>query len=152
MPSEHWNFSAFGKYYNQFVAGPMATSSTQDEYVRKTRSVNSFGYGAAGTYFILTGLQAKLSYEKAYRLPTSKRCSVTKDLEMGELSIRPENSDNINLNLSYNKTFGKHTLYVEGGVVYRNTKDYIQRNITDLSGRQASGNLYQLRQSRDKGI
>ena len=56
------------------------------------------------------------------------------DLEMGELSIRPENSDNINLNLSYNKTFGKHTLYVEGGVVYRNTKDYIQRNITDLSG------------------
>ena len=50
MPSEHWNFSAFGKYYNQFVAGPMATSSTQDEYVRKTRSVNSFGYGAAGAF------------------------------------------------------------------------------------------------------
>ena len=25
-------------------------------------------------------------------------------------------------------------MYVEGGVVYRNTKDYIQRNITDLSG------------------
>ena len=56
------------------------------------------------------------------------------DLEKGELSIRPENSDNINCNLSYNKTFGKQTLYVEGGVVYRNTKDYIQRNITDLSG------------------
>ena len=134
MPSEHWNFSAFGKYYNQFVAGPMATSSTQDEYVRKTRSVNSFGYGAAGTYFILTGLQAKLSYEKAYRLPTIEEMFGDEDLEMGELSIRPENSDNINLNLSYNKTFGKHTLYVEGGVVYRNTKDYIQRNITDLSG------------------
>ena len=134
MPSEHWNFSAFGKYYNQFVAGPMATSSTQDEYVRKTRSVNSFGYGAAGTYFILTGLQAKLSYEKAYRLPTIEEKFGDEDLEMGELSIRPENSDNINLNLSYNKTFGKHTLYVEGGVVYRNTKDYIQRNITDLSG------------------
>ena len=134
MPSEHWNFSAFGKYYSQFVAGPMATSSTQDEYVRKTRSVNSFGYGAAGTYFILTGLQAKLSYEKAYRLPTIEEMFGDEDLEMGELSIRPENSDNINLNLSYNKTFGKHTLYVEGGVVYRNTKDYIQRNITDLSG------------------
>ena len=25
-------------------------------------------------------------------------------------------------------------MYVEGGFVYRNTKDYIQRNITDLSG------------------
>ena len=134
MPSEHWNLSVFGKYYNQFVAGPMATSSTQDEYVRTTRSVNSMGYGAAGTYFVLPGLQAKLSYEKAYRLPTIEEMFGNEDLEMGDLSIKPENSDNINLNISYNRTFGKHTIYTEGGVIYRNTRDYIQRNITDLSG------------------
>lgn len=134
MPSEHWNLSVFGKYYNQFVAGPMATSSTQDEYVRTTRSVNSMGYGAAGTYFVLPGLQAKLSYEKAYRLPTIEEIFGNEDLEMGDLSIKPENSDNINLNISYNRTFGKHTIYTEGGVIYRNTRDYIQRNITDLSG------------------
>lgn len=134
MPSEHWNFSAFGKYYNQFVAGPMATSVNQDEYVRNTRSISSAGYGAAGTYFILSGLQAKLSYEKAYRLPTIEEMFGDEDLEMGELSIRPENSDNLNFNLSYSKNFDKHTLYIEGGLVYRNTKDYIQRNITDLSG------------------
>lgn len=134
MPSEHWNLSVFGKYYNQFVAGPMATSSTQDEYVRTTRSVNSMGYGAAGTYFVLPGLQAKLSYEKAYRLPTIEEMFGNEDLEMGDLSIKPENSDNINLNISYNRTLGKHTIYTEGGVIYRNTRDYIQRNITDLSG------------------
>lgn len=134
MPSEHWNLSVFGKYYNQFVAGPMATSSTQDEYVRTTRSVKSMGYGAAGTYFVLPGLQAKLSYEKAYRLPTIEEMFGNEDLEMGDLSIKPENSDNINLNISYNRTFGKHTIYTEGGVIYRNTRDYIQRNITDLSG------------------
>ncbi|WP_365325934.1 TonB-dependent receptor [uncultured Parabacteroides sp.] len=134
MPSEHWNLSVFGKYYNQFVAGPMATSSTQDEYVRTTRSVNSMGYGAAGTYFVLPGLQAKLSYEKAYRLPTIEEMFGNEDLEMGDLSIKPENSDNINVNISYNRTFGKHTIYTEGGVIYRNTSDYIQRNITDLSG------------------
>ncbi|MFV0584397.1 MAG: TonB-dependent receptor [Parabacteroides gordonii] len=134
MPSEHWNLSVFGKYYNQFVAGPMATSSTQDEYVRTTRNVNSMGYGAAGTYFVLPGLQAKLSYEKAYRLPTIEEMFGNEDLEMGDLSIKPENSDNINLNISYNRTFGKHTIYTEGGVIYRNTRDYIQRNITDLSG------------------
>lgn len=134
MPSEHWNFSAFGKYYNQFVAGPMATTANQDEYVRNTRSISSVGYGAAGTYFILAGLQAKLSYEKAYRLPTIEEMFGDEDLEMGELSIRPENSDNLNFNLSYSKNFDKHTLYIEGGLVYRNTKDYIQRNITDLSG------------------
>ena len=134
MPSETWNLSVFGKYYNQFVAGPVATDANQNDYVRTTRSVNSIGYGAAGTYFILPGLQAKLSYEKAYRLPTIEEMFGNEDLEMGDIGIRPENSDNVNLNLSYNRTFGKHSVYVEGGLVYRNTKDYIQRNITDLSG------------------
>lgn len=134
MPSETWNLSVFGKYYNQFVAGPVVTDANQNDYVRTTRSVNSIGYGAAGTYFILPGLQAKLSYEKAYRLPTIEEMFGNEDLEMGDIGIRPENSDNVNLNLSYNRTFGRHSVYVEGGLVYRNTKDYIQRNITDLSG------------------
>ena len=134
MPSETWNLSVFGKYYNQFVAGPVATDANQNDYVRTTRSVSSIGYGAAGTYFILPGLQAKLSYEKDYRLPTIEEMFGNEDLEMGDIGIRPENSDNVNLNLSYNRTFGRHSVYVEGGLVYRNTKDYIQRNITDLSG------------------
>ncbi len=134
MPTEHWNLSVFGKYYNQFIAGPVATSSAQDDYIRTTNSVSTMGYGAAGTYFILKSLQAKLSYEKAYRLPTNEEMFGDEDLETGDISLRPENSDNVNLNLSYNETFGKHSVYVEGGLIYRNTKDYIQRNISDLSG------------------
>ena len=35
MPSEDWNLSVFGKYYNQFVAGPVATDANQNDYVRK---------------------------------------------------------------------------------------------------------------------
>ena len=134
MPTEHWNLSVFGKYFNQFIAGPVATSSAQDDYIRTTNSVSAMGYGAAGTYFILKSLQAKLSYEKAYRLPTNEEMFGDEDLETGDISLRPENSDNVNLNLSYNETFGKHSVYVEGGLIYRNTKDYIQRNISDLSG------------------
>lgn len=134
MPTEHWNLSVFGKYYNQFIAGTVATSSAQDDYIRTTNSVSAMGYGAAGTYFILKSLQAKLSYEKAYRLPTNEEMFGDEDLETGDISLRPENSDNVNLNLSYNETFGKHSVYVEGGLIYRNTKDYIQRNISDLSG------------------
>ena len=134
MPTEHWTLSVFGKYYNQFIAGPVATSSAQDDYIRTTNSVSAMGYGAAGTYFILKSLQAKLSYEKAYRLPTNEEMFGDEDLETGDISLRPENSDNVNLNLSYNETFGKHSVYVEGGLIYRNTKDYIQRNISDLSG------------------
>ena len=133
MPTEHWNLSVFGKYYNQFIAGPVATSSAQDDYIRTTNSVSAMGYGAAGTYFILKSLQAKLSYEKAYRLPTNEEMFGDEDLETGDISLRPENSDNVNLNLSYNETFGKHSVYVEGGLIYRNTKDYILRIISDLS-------------------
>lgn len=134
MPSDNWNLSVFGKYYSLYVAGPMATTTNQDDYVRTTRNMNSIGYGAAGTYFILPGLQAKLSYEKAYRLPTIEEMFGDEDLEMGDISIKPESSDNLNFNLSYNRTFGRHSVYMEGGVIYRNTKDYIQRNIADLSG------------------
>lgn len=134
MPSEKWNFSVFGKYYHQFVGGPMAIDANQSNFERTTRSVSSFGYGAAGTYFILPGLQVKLSYEKAYRLPTIEEMFGDEDLEMGDIGIKPENSNNVNLNLSYTQTFGKHSVYVEGGLIFRDTHDYIQRNITDLSG------------------
>ena len=134
MPSEHWNLSVFAKNYDLYVAGPMATTSNQSEYIRTTRSLNSMGYGAAGTYFVLPGLQAKVSYEKAYRLPTIEEMFGDEDLEMGDIGIKPESSDNLNFNLCYTKAFGKHSVYVEGGLIYRNTKDYIQRNIADLSG------------------
>ena len=121
----------------------MATSSNQSEYVRTTRDVSSMGFCAAGTYFILPGLQAKLSYEKAYRLPTIEEMFGDEDLELGDIGIKPENSDNLNLNLSYTRTFGKHSVYVEGGLIYRNTKDYIQRNIDDLSGgKSAASYIY----------
>lgn len=101
MPSEHWNISAFGKYYHQYVSGPMATDDKGTDYVLVERTVHSAGYGAAGTYFILPELQAKLSYEKAYRLPTIEEMFGDEDLESGEVNIRPENSDNVNLNISY---------------------------------------------------
>ena len=89
--------------------------------MRTDRKVSSTGYGAAGTFFVIPALQIKLSYEKAYRLPTIEEMFGDEDLEMGDISIRPENSDNINLNISYNKTFGKHSVYLEGGLVYRDT-------------------------------
>lgn len=134
MPSDRWNLSAFGKYYRQYVAGPMAEDDTGSNYVRTSRTVSSWGYGAAGTYFILDGLQAKLSYERAYRLPTIEEMFGDEDLESGQISLRPESSHNLNLSLSYAKTLGCHSFYLEGGLVYRDTHDYIQRNVQDLSG------------------
>lgn len=135
MPSDKWNFSAFGKYYNQFNAGPVSTSSSGiGDYVRVTNRVNAMGYGAAGTYFILKSLQAKLSYEKAYRLPSNEELFGDEDLELGAINLKPEHSNNLNLNISYTAQLHKHGVYVEGSLVYRDTKDYIRRRTDKYSG------------------
>lgn len=152
MMSERWNFSAFAKQYLQYVSGPQATDANNSDFVRTERKVSSTGYGAAGTFFVIPALQVKLSYEKAYRLPTIEEMFGDEDLEMGDISIRPENSDNINLNISYNKTFGKHSVYLEGGFIYRNTKDYIQRNIADLSGGKMAATYINYGKVLTKGI
>lgn len=134
MPNTKFNFTAFGKQYHQYVSGPVATTAAQDTYVKSTRSVDAFGYGAAGTWFMPLGLQLKASYEKAYRLPTIEEMFGDEDLEVGDMSLKPESSHNVNLNLSYNATFGNNIIYVEAGFIYRDTRDYIQRNILALSG------------------
>ena len=135
MPTDKWNLSAFGKYYNQYNQGPVSQSEDGvGNYVDMTRKTSSFGYGAAGTYFIIEGLQAKLSYEKAYRLPTTDELFGDEDLEAGKTDLKPEKSDNINFNLSYNRQFGKHALYVEGTLIYRDTKDYIKRGLDAIGG------------------
>lgn len=137
-PSDAWNITLFGKYYGLYVAGPVPTTSNADSYVRSSRRLDSYGYGMAGTYFLLPGLQVKLSYEKALRLPSVEEMFGDEDLELGDVSINPESSHNVNMNIVWNATFGAHTLYAEGGLIYRDTHDYIQRNIIDLSGGKAA--------------
>lgn len=151
IPSERWNLSLFGKRYSQSIAGPMATTSAQDEFVRTTNSISAIGYGAAGTYFILPSLQVKLSYEKAYRLPTIDEMFGDEDLETGDLGLKPENSDNINISLTFNHSWGKHNLYAEGSFIYRDTKDYIQRNIVDLSGGKSGATYINHGKVKSKG-
>ena len=145
-PSKRWSVTAFGKYYNQFNQGPVSQSSDGvGNYVNMSRTTNAFGYGAAGTFFIIKGLQVKLSYEKAYRLPTTDELFGDEDLEVGKTDLRPENSHNVNLNrpenshnvnlnLSFNRQFDKHVVYLEGTLIYRDTRDYIQRGLSTVSG------------------
>lgn len=135
MPSEKWNASAFVKYYRQFNEGPVSQNTDGvGNYINLTKTVSSFGYGAAGTYYIWKELQAKLSYEKAYRLPTTDELFGDEDLEAGKSNLKPEKSDNYNLNVSYNHLFGQHGLYVEGSLIYRDTKDYIKRGLDSWGG------------------
>lgn len=155
MPSKRWNVTLFAKYYALDVAGPIATDSNQSNFVRTTRHEDALGYGAAATYFILPSLQTKLSYEKAYRLPTIEEMFGDEDLEQGDIAIRPENSDNINVNLSYSDSYGvddKHSLYFDAGFMWRDTRDYIQRNIVDISGGKSAATYINYGRVRTWGV
>ena len=130
--SERWNLLAFAKYYHTKVTGPVQIGGRSSDpiYEEQSRTSNPLGYGIAGTYLIAKDLQTKLSYEKSYRLPTDRELFGDGDLEQGEGQLKPEHSQNLNLNLSYQPSFGAHSLLIEGGFAYRNIKDYIIRNIS----------------------
>ncbi len=151
-PVRQLNFVVFGKHYHQYVAGPIAATSAQNSYTRTSRSMGTFGYGAAGTLFIPMGFQLKASYEKACRLPTIEEMFGDEDLEVGDIGIKPESSHNVNLNISYNANFGVNNIFFEAGLIYRDTRDYIQRNIMSLGGGKSAATYVNYGRVDTKGI
>ena len=139
-PSERWNILAFGKYYNTAVTGPMIVTGygSRAVYEEETHHTQAWGYGGATTYQLLKTLQAKLSYEKSFRLPTDTELFGDGDLEIGNYKLKPENSDNLNVNLSYQPAFKTHSLLVEAGFAYRYIKDYIIRSIISAGANEGS--------------
>ena len=139
-PSERWNILAFGKYYNTAVTGPVIISGqgSRAVYEEETHHTQAWGYGGATTYQLLKPLQAKLSYEKSFRLPTDTELFGDGDLEIGNYKLKPENSDNLNVNISYQPVFKAHSLLVEAGFAYRYIKDYIIRSIISAGANEGS--------------
>lgn len=139
---EHWNALLFTKYYNSHVRGPVnKATSGRGDYEEQERSTSAFGWGAAATGFLLhKDLQGKLSYERTYRLPSDRELFGDGDYEEGQTTLRPERSDNVNLNLSYGHTFDEaHTVSLDLGLNCRNVNDYIIRTI-NANGVAASSN------------
>ena len=139
-PSERWNILAFGKYYNTAVTGPVIVTGygSRAVYEAETHHTQAWGYGGATTYQLLKPLQAKLSYEKSFRLPTDTELFGDGDLEIGNYKLKPENSDNLNVNISYQPVFKAHSLLVEAGFAYRYIKDYIIRSIISAGANEGS--------------
>jgi outer membrane receptor protein involved in Fe transport len=131
-----WNISVFGKHYAQYAKGPKATDSSASKYELYDETYSTIGYGIAGTYF-WREFQTKISYEKAYRLPTDDELFGDEDMESGSTGLKAENSNNYNLTLSYDKEINKaHVIYIEGGFMLRNTKDYIKRTLYTATGQK----------------
>ncbi len=68
---QRWNANIFGKMYRLYSS----TYKLMDQFTDNQRwekvsdRKHRFGYGAAATYYILPSLQAKVSFERAFRMP-----------------------------------------------------------------------------------
>jgi outer membrane cobalamin receptor len=135
-PSKRWNVSAFGKHYGVIVRGPIDVSTTTNAvYEEQKRNFNATGYGIGATVFPAAGWQLKTSFEKALRLPSENELFGDESLETGDAGLKPENSLNLNANISYEHTFGEvHSVYFDAGLIYRDTRDYIRRQIEQRYG------------------
>lgn len=137
---DRWNANVFGKVYKLYSS----TYKRLEEYTENARwekvkdHKTEFGYGAAVTYYLLPFLQAKLSYEQAYRLPESIEMFGDGLIQQRNPDLKPESSRNLNFGLSFNKQFNVHQLFAEANFVYRDTKDFILKGVS-LTGNPTTG-------------
>lgn len=130
---ERWNATAFGKMY-EMKGKTYATNTHTSGLEHIANQYTEFGYGAAFTYFLLPKLQAKVSYEHTYRLPEAFEMFGDNQENSRNADLKPESSDNINLGLMYEIDFlRRNTLQFELGLLYRNSKDFIQRELKQPS-------------------
>ncbi|MDR2814525.1 MAG: carboxypeptidase-like regulatory domain-containing protein [Prevotellaceae bacterium] len=147
QPSDRWSALAFAKRYDVLVRGPINISTTSTTvYEEQERSFSTEGYGLGATCRLLPSLQLKASFEKSYRLPSESELFGDESLETGSAGLKPENSRNLNFNLCYNNALSKaHAVYLDLGLIYRDTKDYIRRQIEQRYGGAYYANHGQVR-------
>lgn len=77
------------------------------------------GYGIATSFFLLSYLQLKASYEDTYRLPEAGEMYGDGLLVLPNPNLEPERSKNLNTGILFGKRFGKHLINSEFNYLYR---------------------------------
>lgn len=137
-----WVSAIFAKHFVQSTTGMVnvGESISFPTYKIKTTKADAFGYGFVSTYFH-KDFQYKVSIEKALRLPSATELLGDAVLERSNASLRPENSRNINVGISYQKDLNKdHAIFIDASGLYRDVKDFIQRQIVQRTGEAHSVN------------
>lgn len=96
-------------------------------YQQSSLNTSNLGYGAAAAYFILTGLQAKASFEHTYRLPEATELLGDGLYVRRNSALKPESSNNLNLGALYTLPLqGDHKVGIEGNFIYRKSQNFIR--------------------------
>lgn len=135
---DRWNATAFVKMYRQqgksyaYVDQFQETERLEPFATRYTKA----GYGAAASWFVWQPLQIKGSYEHTYRLPEGNEMFGDGLFNQRNPDLKPESSDNFNAAILYDQFLpGNHRLSGEGGVLFRKSRDFIQKELKDPSTR-----------------
>lgn len=155
--SERWNTSVFGKYFTQkskaFVNINQISNPRHEDFSWVKNTFQTIGYGLASTYFLKKNLQIRASYEHGIRVPTSSELFGNMNTLTGNVSLKPESSDNLNLGAIYSPTINNvHFLTFDVAFLYRYSKDFIrpklERNMSNTVGQQ----MVNLRDVDNKGL
>ncbi|MBM6993943.1 MAG: TonB-dependent receptor [Prevotella sp.] len=129
---KRWNANVFGKlYFMNTATHKLFDIFLETEHYEKVKAHQSkVGYGAAFTYFLLPGLQAKISMEQAYRMPEAIELFGDGFIQKSNTDLKPENSKNLNVGLLYDLRFEQHHFKAEANYIYRYTKDFIYKGVS----------------------
>lgn len=96
-------------------------------YRQSSTNNTNYGYGAAAAYFILPRLQAKASYEHAYRLPEAAELLGDGLYTRRNTALKPESSDNFNLGALYSFYLNEaNKINLEADYIFRNSHNFIR--------------------------
>jgi outer membrane receptor protein involved in Fe transport len=120
---ERLSVSVFGKLFlmdNELVIGDTVTISS---------SIQNPGYGIAAAWHLAPVWQVKASYERTNRLPSPAEILGDGININSNPNLKPEQSNNLNIGLSFLKTNRRNQLSAEAGFVYRDASDFIRNTI-----------------------
>ncbi len=140
-----WSTSVFVKYFLQQTKYAQSYNPTGNwgdiAYRHQENRFTNTGYGISSSYFVTPQLQLKGSYERSYRLPdTYELFGDLLNLE-GNISLRPEKSDNFNLGVHYHFAINEaHRFNFDGNLIYRHTSDFIRAALNQNQTKQVMEN------------
>ncbi|MBE9599834.1 TonB-dependent receptor [Pedobacter sp. MC2016-24] len=154
--SAKWSTSVFGKYFHQTSRSFMNVNGVDnprhEDYDWRSNVFSTKGYGLATTYFITPVLQVRSSYEKGVRVPTSGELFGNMNELDGNIQLKPESSDNINLGMIYSPVINKtHFFIFDAAFLYRNSKDFIRPSLLKTM-RSTLLRMVNLRDVDNKGL
>jgi len=129
---ELWSTSVFGKYIIQnSSSGPSNNNAV----------TKRLGYGLAATYFITPTLQLKTSYELTNRMPGAQEIFGDVENQEGNPDLKPEQSDNVNLGLSYGFSVNTdHNLLFNANAIYRYSDNFIYNRLNNNQSKLVADN------------